>query len=324
MAIRVLLAGTRLLGNKTYIRFVKSLLQKQPSLDLSEFYLEEDDFETFPARISSISNSLHASAVVRRKLAANPQILSARYNAVFLVSNEFLAPFASLVCRTPTALMLDTPPKAGGRIAHLRSSQIRRIMSGALMRVTDASFRRNLEHVDHALPFSQWCANELIEDYGFPADRTDVTYAPLDLENWRPNPDARTVRRKQLLFVGNDFERKGGLRLIRLHQQHLAEHFDLMIASREELASRASAGARHVTCRNDLTTAELLEFYQSASALVLPTTQDFSPMVLFEAIGAGLTIGAVSVILVLGVASWGVAGALLVVGVGAALVSGLS
>jgi len=43
-----------------------------------------------------------------------------------------------------------------------------------------------------------------------------------------------------------------------------------------------------------------------------------------EAIGAGLTIGAVSVILVLGVASWGVAGALLVVGVGAALVSGLS
>jgi glycosyltransferase involved in cell wall biosynthesis len=115
-----------------------------------------------------------------------------------------------------------------------------------------------------------------------------VTYAPIELDAWRPDPSARQQPRSQLLFVGNDFDRKGGLRLLRLHQEHLADRYDLVIASREDLARQASRGARNVICRSDLDTAGLLEYYQSASALVLPTIQDFSPMVLFEAIGAGL------------------------------------
>jgi len=52
--------------------------------------------------------------------------------------------------------------------------------------------------------------------------------------------------------------------------------------------------------------------------------KDLEPLSLPGAIGTALALVAVTVILVLGVASWGVAGAAVLVGVGAALAAGLS
>jgi glycosyltransferase involved in cell wall biosynthesis len=130
------------------------------------------------------------------------------------------------------------------------------------------------------------CASSLQTDYGVDAQRCFVTLAPQDTEQWTPAP-AEDRHALALLFVGNDFVRKGGDFLLNLYSDRLRDTCTLTIASND-----ARVGDRQlpqgVTWIQGRSRDQLLSIYRQHDLLVLPTRQDFMPQVLAEALTTGL------------------------------------
>jgi len=284
----VLLTGTRLLGNKTYMKAVHHTLAERLGVRVTEISIVDDDYKRSVSPIHRLSDSAWAIELLRQKLAENSQALQADFDVMFTLGWEGAFVLKQRMKHTPSVLMMDAPPLAAAQASFQRQGRLKKLASPLRNRLVGMLFRQSLRHVDMLLPWSLWCADRLINDHGISPDSIRVTYFPLDLDAWRPDPAARAaIERKFLLFVGNDFERKGGRRLIAMHQRRFADDFDLVIASHDASAADAAASARNVRCLSDLETADLLKLYQTASAFVLPTEKDCCALVLSEALGAG-------------------------------------
>jgi glycosyltransferase involved in cell wall biosynthesis len=131
------------------------------------------------------------------------------------------------------------------------------------------------------------CRDSLEQDYRIRREQCFVTLAPQDTDWW--TPDFRRTEpgsRLRLLFVTNDFERKGGDFLLELYSRHLADTCTLTIASNDPvLESRTlPTGVEWLRGRGR---EQLLEIYRSSDLFVFPTKQDFMPQVIAEALATG-------------------------------------
>lgn len=73
--------------------------------------------------------------------------------------------------------------------------------------------RRQYQQAAHVFAFSQETASSLTEQYDVPAERVSVVGAGLNVGSL-PRPTTRPVGPPTVLFVGNDFVRKGGPQLL--------------------------------------------------------------------------------------------------------------
>jgi len=143
---------------------------------------------------------------------------------------------------------------------------------------------------------------EIIRLYGVPAERITVIPNGVDLERFRPSPEARRDVRRELalddqafvaIFVGHEFERKGlrvvleALTALRARQVQVT----LIVAGRDapdrlrsEFAHLGDA-VRFVGNRTDVE-----RYYSAADVFVMPAAFDISPLVGPEALAAGLPI----------------------------------
>jgi glycosyltransferase involved in cell wall biosynthesis len=136
---------------------------------------------------------------------------------------------------------------------------------------------------------SQWAKRGLIEEYGVDQDKVIVNPPGVDLTLWHP-PSERTcqaARPKKLLFVGGDFERKGGHLLLEWFRQQAPGDVELHLVTKEPV-SRGPG----LFIYNDMSpnSGELQRLYQEADVFVLPTLADCTPIVTIEAMASGLPI----------------------------------
>ena len=155
----------------------------------------------------------------------------------------------------------------------------------AFRRLQARRFRRLAAQVDLWLPMSQDCLESLVEDFGVPRDRCVPTSAPqpsVDEALPRRDPDARPFR---LLFVGDDFARKGGAQLCAA--VGALPDVQLTIVSRDPEAKR-HAGQR-IAVRDDVSDpGQLVRAYRDAHLLVHPTFIDHYSHVICEGLARGL------------------------------------
>ncbi|MDQ2758656.1 MAG: glycosyltransferase family 4 protein [Actinomycetota bacterium] len=149
--------------------------------------------------------------------------------------------------------------------------------------------RRQYHGAAHLFAFSEPTRASLVDDYGVPAERVTVVGAGVNFDRLptqrsRPADAAPTV-----LFVGNDFERKGGPQLL--------EAFRL-VRARVPGARLQVVGTPHpippqdgveVIGRVDGREA-MSRLYAAASVFVLPSTFDPFPLVVLEAMAHGLPV----------------------------------
>jgi glycosyltransferase involved in cell wall biosynthesis len=140
-----------------------------------------------------------------------------------------------------------------------------------------------VRQADISIPMSEWAARILVERCRVPHQSVNAIHVGLDLEYWlvpKPAPVNPNAKRK-LLFVGGDFERKGGALVLEVHQQHFSHEVQLHIVTRAPPAG----SFKNVVFYNDIVedSPRLRQLYLECDVFVLPTTSDISPWVCLEA-----------------------------------------
>lgn len=139
---------------------------------------------------------------------------------------------------------------------------------------------------DRVIANSGYVADSLRTTYEVPKHKLDV----LPFGVWlppAPSTAPRPDRRPCIVFVGHQLERKGGLRLLDIHQRFLRERCDLLLVTTEKVAERP--GVRVIS---DLRggSDRLWEVLQQADVMCFPSTIDQAPNVVLEAAAAGLPV----------------------------------
>lgn len=153
-------------------------------------------------------------------------------------------------------------------------------------RLTAACLRLFFQRCAGLLPWSEWAARSMVQDYGARPETVHVVPPGIDVDEWIPVGRSEHDR-PVLLFVGGDFERKGGPMLLDIYRRHLRDECDLNLVTRS--AIQPEPGVR---VYRDLTVGDrrLRELYQNSDVLVIPTHADCFSMAALEAMACGLPV----------------------------------
>ena len=173
------------------------------------------------------------------------------------------------------AVATDTTPALVLRTARLGGKAVHAFLH--------AQFRQLAPRVHAWLPLSQLVKRSLMEDYGVPEERCLVTRAPQRRIEVAPRAQSGTI-----LFVGNDFHRKGGHILLGCFARGLLSDYRLIIVSNDPVLSNTPlpSGVRVIAGITDPNA--LGRVYKTADLLVLPTRYDWYSLVISEAAAYGV------------------------------------
>lgn len=145
-------------------------------------------------------------------------------------------------------------------------------------------YRRVFRGAAGLVAWSEWAAGSLASDYGVGRERVLVAHPGAGPEFFAIERGARHAR-PVILFVGGDFERKGGPLLVEAWRL-LAGRADLVLVTEANVAPepglRVERGVRPGP--------RLQALYASADIFCLPTLGDCTPVVIGEAMAAGLPV----------------------------------
>jgi glycosyltransferase involved in cell wall biosynthesis len=248
-----------------------------------------DRFQTLPGFRSNwtLRGSARAAKAIRE--AEKEQ----RFDALFL-HTQVIAQFArQFTSRIPSIVSLDATPvivdSMGDVYQHKTGGN--RLLQAYKHFATRRTFRsgRMLVSWSHAAKKS------LIEQYGIAEERIHVIPPGIDLSRWQferfPMAKDGKVR---LLFVGADFDRKGGRLLLEAMRAELHRNCELDIVTRNPVEDASVEGVR---VHNGLTanSPQLMSLYEKADIFVFPTLGDCLPLAVMEAMAAELPVVATCV-----------------------------
>jgi glycosyltransferase involved in cell wall biosynthesis len=161
--------------------------------------------------------------------------------------------------------------------------------SGSVRRALEAD-RRFYDELDVLLPMSDWLRRSFLEDYGQDPAKVVTVGAGANLHELPEVPE-RSFEQPRFLFVGKQWERKGGPQLLEAFRQVHAERPDAelwVVGPEEPVAgpgvrffgriSRASADGER----------RLGELYSGATAFAMPSVYEPFGIVFLEAMAYGL------------------------------------
>jgi glycosyltransferase involved in cell wall biosynthesis len=161
-------------------------------------------------------------------------------------------------------------------------------------RVKASLYRVVYRRASRVVATSQLVEHSLVESYG--VDQAKVTVIPfsIDLRTWKRATDTRAHGSPiRILFVGGEFERKGGQLLLETASLPEFSMFEFHVVTKSVIRD----APLNVVIHRDLDPKSdaLRELYDSASVFVLPTLADFSPIALCEAMAMELPVVATKV-----------------------------
>ena len=146
--------------------------------------------------------------------------------------------------------------------------------------------RRVFADAAACVPWSTWVADSLAEDYGIPIDRIEVIPPGVDTGVWLPGAGASDTGRFRVLFVGGDFERKGGETLLQVLPL-LDAGAELHIVTQSELPQAEGVRVYRDFVPND---PRLLDLYARSDVFALPTRAETFGIAAVEASATGLPV----------------------------------
>ncbi|MGF1596209.1 MAG: glycosyltransferase family 4 protein [Acidimicrobiales bacterium] len=188
--------------------------------------------------------------------------------------------------RHPTVVSLDTTNAQNGyRLPSRRPTSFTRLTVAATMPFE----RRVYQAADLVVANSRWAAGSLRDDYHLADEKLRILPFGIDGPPFGPGaaPGVTAAGRPRAVFVGRSLARKGGLQLLRVHRQHLADRLDLALVTQE----RPETGPG-VEVIGDLQPGDprLWDILRRSAMFVFPSEIDMAPNAVLEAMMAGLPI----------------------------------
>jgi glycosyltransferase involved in cell wall biosynthesis len=136
-------------------------------------------------------------------------------------------------------------------------------------------------------PWSHWAADSL-RRRGISDDRIRILPPGVDLDIWRPRPELRrdSAGPLRLLFVGGDFQRKGGDLLLDVVRERFAARCEVDVVTRDPV--EPSPGVR--VHRAEPNSTPLRRLYAQADLFVMPTRAECFGIATVEALASGLPV----------------------------------
>jgi glycosyltransferase involved in cell wall biosynthesis len=187
----------------------------------------------------------------------------------------------------PTVVSMDATPENYDQVGSWYGHRVQPRVLEALKR---ALRRRVLRRAAAVVTWCDWARRSLVDDYGLDGERIHVIPPGADVERFRFDVRARengAERPVRLLFVGGDFDRKGGRILLQAYRAGLRDRAELHLVTQEDVPEERGVFVHRGLTSNS---PELLALYERADVFVLPTLGDCFPVVLGEAMAAGLPI----------------------------------
>ncbi len=179
--------------------------------------------------------------------------------------------------------------------------------------------RALLRRAHHLLPLADSVRRSMIAEYRLPPEKIHLLPPSMTL------PPRRLKRplnaRPQILFMGNDFERKGGPELLECFRRHFADRCDLHLLTKVAVPSTLGVHVHQDVVANS---GAWHRRWQEADIFVLPSRVDLVPNVLVEALAFEVPVIASDVGAVREMLAGGTAGLLLTRGDEDALAAAIS
>jgi glycosyltransferase involved in cell wall biosynthesis len=307
----------QVLGHTSHYHTLRSALERVPDLDarwVEVTYQGDGVIERLRPLPISVRSTLRGFTQVRAGLRhATPGALFFHTQKPAVFQWDWMA-------RVPTVLSLDVTPRQYDELGQYYDH------------VPDG--RSPLTHVKHAInvrtfglaqrivAWSTWVKDSLVADYGVPEWKVKVIPPGVDLDLWTPPITSAGSRElPRVLFVGGDFERKGGLLLLDWFRQHGRGRCELDIVTRAPLICEAGVRVHRSIVGNS---EEARRLFFSSDVFVLPSLGECFGIASVEAMAAGLPVVTTRVGGSPDIVEHGVTGLLIAPGDGRALAAALN
>ncbi|MEO5723158.1 MAG: glycosyltransferase [Ilumatobacteraceae bacterium] len=269
------------LGHITHGENLRSLTARRVDVDVT-FLLVTFASDRWSARLPGLSNwtvraGRQASRAIRTAQARRP------IDAMFIHTQVAAVLAVRWLRRIPTIVSLDATPKQydelGSAYGHRRSAQ-------PIERLKAIANKRCYNSAAAIVTWSEWAKQDLVQNYGVAPQRVFVLAPGVDVQRWaRPTSDEPERERPvRILFVGADFDRKGGRLLLdavkMLRSDPTVGAFEVNVVTTSDVATQAGVQVYRGLVANS---PELIRLYHDCDVFCLPTLADCLPMVLAEA-----------------------------------------
>jgi glycosyltransferase involved in cell wall biosynthesis len=225
----------------------------------------------------SVKSAVSARRVVRSGVASAGA-------DVHVFNTQVPAVLGGRVARSrPYVVITDVTPKQYDRMA--AGYGHRADDNGPVARLKDRLNRRLFADARWCVGWSQWVCDSFVADYDVIPQRTRVVPPGVDIRRWQPGPD-RDDGVFRILFVGGDFERKGGHVLLRAAAE-LPGQVELVIVTRSAVPRTDRVRVLSDLEPND---PRLIELFRSSDVLALPSLAETFGIAAAEAAAAGLPV----------------------------------
>ncbi len=284
---RILAIFSGILGNKTLSDRYLEVFKRLDDYELSFFYITGDDYVRYPASgLARFSSFLRLADIAKRKY---KDCCQGEYDLLFINGYDIAFGLLDQVKMHPTMLALDAVPELVHELLGRTSGSFLGRMRSAIKGVVAAVLYRGLfKNIDYFLPMTRWCADGLEHCYRVSNERMAVSYCPCDLNYWHPREQG-VNEKVHLLFVGNDFRRKGGDFLLKIFESHFQETCLLTVISNDSMLSSGNL-PEGVELRANVRHEGLIPIFQWADIFVFPTRKEYLGVVATEACATGLPV----------------------------------
>lgn len=265
---------------------LSSVLESDSELDVSWIPITYGDEGGWVERVPGLSarhrGGLRAAAAVARHLRRN------RYDAVLFNATWLAVMAAPWTGRAVTAIMADLTPRQYDREAGHFAGQVADGF-GPLARSKHALNRRVLRSTSLHFPASEWMARSLMDDYGVDPLNVHVLPFGVDLALWHREPVDKSPL-PQVLFVGGDFQRKGGDLLLDWFRKRGRGRCELTLVTADaavrNLREPGVAVYSDLTPRSD----QLRRLFWRSDVVCLPSRSEPYGIAAVEGLAAGLPV----------------------------------
>lgn len=222
---------------------------------------------------TELASSLFLRRWLKRRLAADrPDVVHVHTQSIALLSADLLRSVPSVVSLDCTSALLARLHRAPAQRTYRPIIQLERDCFLA---------------ASHIVCWSETARASVIDDYGIDPNRVCVVRPGVSSRALPPRRLDLPPGKLRLLFVGNDFERKGGHDLVSVFRDHLQGSCVLDVVS-NGIGALPQIDGLHLHKGLGPTSATLQQLYADADVFVMPTYEDAFGLVYVEAMAAGL------------------------------------